>query len=144
MSSNGSLLRKADLAIADLSTNGGVLNPEQGAAFIRVLIKQPTLIRVCRVVEMTAPIRKINKIGFGSRILRAATSATALTQNGSNGTALDGRAKPTTSQIQLQTKEQIAEVRIPYDVMEDNIERATTAQNELPNTGPAGLCQTPC
>ncbi len=74
MSSNGSLLRKADLAIADLSTNGGVLNPEQGAAFIRVLIKQPTLIRVCRVVEMTAPIRKINKIGFGSRILRAATS----------------------------------------------------------------------
>ena len=104
MSSNGSLLRKADLAIADLSTNGGVLNPEQGAAFIRVLIKQPTLIRVCRVVEMTAPIRKINKIGFGSRILRAATSATALTASGSNGTALDGRAKPTTSQIQLRPR----------------------------------------
>ena len=119
-----------------------MLNPEQGAAFIRVLIKQPTLIRVCRVVEMIAPIRKINKIGFGSRILRAATSATALTASGSNGTALDGRAKPTTSQIQLTTKEQIAEVRIPYDVMEDNIERATTAQNELPNTGPAGLRQT--
>ena len=33
-------------------------------------------------------------------------------------------------------------MRIPYDVMEDNIERATTAQNELPNTGPAGLRQT--
>ena len=142
MSSNGSLLRKADLAIAELQTNGGVLNPEQGAAFIRVLIKQPTLIRVCRVVEMVAPIRKINKIGFGSRILRAATSAVALTETGSNGTALDGRASPTTSQIELQTKEQIAEVRIPYDVMEDNIERATTAQNELPNTGPAGLRQT--
>ena len=142
MSSNGSLLRKADLAIADLQTNGGVLNPEQGAAFIRKLIKQPTLIRVCRVVEMIAPIRKINKIGFGSRILRAATSAVALTATGSNGTALGGRAKPTTEQIELQTKEQIAEVRIPYDVMEDNIERATTAQNELPNTGPAGLRQT--
>ena len=71
-----------------------MLNPEQGAAFIRVLIKQPTLIRVCRVVEMIAPIRKINKIGFGSRILRAATSAIALTATGSNGTALDGRAKP--------------------------------------------------
>jgi hypothetical protein len=142
MSSNGSLLRKADLAIADLQSNGGVLNPEQGAAFIRVLIKQPTLIRACRVVEMVSPERKINKIGFGSRILRAATSGVALTASGSNGTALDGRAKPTTSQIQLNTKEQIAEVRIPYDVMEDNIERATTAQNELPNTGPAGLRQT--
>ena len=142
MSSNNSLLRKADLAISDLQSNGGVLNPEQGAAFIRKLIKQPTLIRVCRVVEMIAPIRKINKIGFGSRILRAATSGVALTATGSNSTALDGRAKPTTSQVELQTKEQIAEVNIPYDVMEDNIERATTATNELPNTGPAGLRQT--
>ena len=79
MSSNSSLLRKADIAIADLQSTGGVLNPEQGAAFIRKLIKQPTLIRVCRVVEMISPIRKINKIGFGSRILRAATSAVALT-----------------------------------------------------------------
>jgi hypothetical protein len=142
MSSSSSLLRKADLAIADLASNGGELSPEQGAAFIRKLIKQPTLIRLCRVVEMVAPIRKINKIGFGSRILRAATSAVALTANGSNSTALDGRAKPTTSQIELTTKEQIAQVNIPYDVMEDNIERATTATNELPNTGPAGLRQT--
>ena len=134
MSSNGSLLRKADLAIADLATNGGELNPEQGAAFIRKLIKQPTLIRVCRVVEMVAPKRKINKIGFGTRILRAATSALALTQS--------QRSKPTTEQIELDTKEQIAEVRIPYDVMEDNIERASVANNEAANTGPAGLRQT--
>lgn len=140
MSSNSSLLRKADLAIADLQTNGGELSPEQGASFIRKLIKQPTLIRVCRVVEMLAPQRKINKIGFGSRILRAATSSVALGAPSASG--LGGRAKPTTSQIQLNTKEVIAQVNIPYDVMEDNIERATTADNGLPNTGPAGLRQT--
>jgi hypothetical protein len=134
MSSNSSLLRKADLAIADLASNGGELSPEQGASFIRKLIKQPTLIRVCRVVEMIAPKRKINKIGFGTRILRAAISGTALTQN--------QRSKPVTEQIELDTKEQIAEIRIHYDVMEDNIERATVATNELPNTGPAGLRQT--
>jgi hypothetical protein len=134
MSSNSSLLRKADLAIADLQSNGGELTPEQGAAFIRKLIKQPTLIRVCRVVEMVAPKRNINKIGFGSRILRKAASGIALTQN--------QRSKPTTEQIELDTSEQIAEVRIPYDVMEDNIERATVATNELPNTGPSGLRQT--
>jgi hypothetical protein len=142
MSSNNTLLRKADLAIADLQSNGGLLNPEQGNAFIRKLIKQPTLIRLCRVVEMNAPIRKINKIGFGQRILRAATSGTALPENPQVNGGLGGRAKPTTSQIELQTKEQIAQVNIPYDVMEDNIERATTANNELPNTGPAGLRQT--
>ena len=140
MSSNNSLLRKADLAIADLTSNGGELSPEQGAAFIRKLIKQPTLIRVCRVVEMLAPQRKINKIGFGQRILRAATSGLALAAP--TGSGLGGRAKPTTSQIQLNTKEVIAQVNIPYDVMEDNIERATTADNGLPNTGPGGLRQT--
>jgi hypothetical protein len=140
MSTNNSLLRKADLAIADLQNNGGELSPEQGASFIRKLIKQPTLIRVCRVVEMLAPQRKINKIGFGTRILRAATSGVAL--NAPTNSGLGGRAKPTTSQIQLNTKEVIAQVNIPYDVMEDNIERATTADNALPNTGPAGLRQT--
>jgi hypothetical protein len=140
MSSNTSLLRKADLAIADLQNNGGELSPEQGAAFIRKLIKQPTLIRVCRVVEMLAPQRKINKIGFGARILRAATSGQALGAPTNSG--LGGRAKPSTSQIQLNTKEVIAQVNIPYDVMEDNIERATTADNGLPNTGPGGLRQT--
>ena len=142
MSSNQSLLRKADITIAELASNGGELSPEQGAAFIRKLIKQPTLIRVCRVVEMLAPIRKINKIGFGQRILRKATSAVALTATGSNGTGLDGRVMPTTSQIVLTTSEQIAEVRLPYDVLEDNIERATSANNEPTNTGPAGLRQT--
>lgn len=134
MTSNTSLLRKADLAIADLQSNGGELNPEQGASFIRKLIKQPTLIRQCRVVEMTASQRKINKIGFGSRILRKAQSAVALTQA--------QRSKPTTEQVELNTKEQIAEVRIPYDVMEDNIERASAANNEASNQGPGGLRQT--
>lgn len=134
MTTNSSLLRKADLAIADLQADGGELSPEQGAAFIRKLIKQPTLIRQCRVVEMLAPKRKINKIGFGKRILRKATSGVALTP--------EQRAKPTTEQIQLITEEQIAEVRLPYDVLEDNIERATAANNEATNTGPGGLRQT--
>lgn len=134
MSSNQSLLRKADLVIADIQANGGELLPEQGASFIRKLIKQPTLIRICRVVEMTSPKRKINKIGFGSRILRKATSGVALTPA--------QRSKPSTSQLELNTHEQIAEVRLPYDVLEDNIERASVANNEAANTGPGGLRQT--
>jgi len=134
MTTNLSLLQKADLAISDLQATGGELQPEEAATFIRKLIKTPKLIRQCRVVEMTAPKRKINKIGFASRILRKATSATALTQA--------QRSKPTTEQIELDTKEQIAEVRLPYDVLEDNIERAMAANNEASNTGPGGLRQT--
>jgi hypothetical protein len=102
------------------------MQPEQGAAFIRKLIKEPTLIKQARVVEMLSPQRKINKIGFANRILRKATSATALTQN--------QRSKPTTDQITLTTQEVIAEVWLPYDVLEDNIERAEAADNAAPNS----------
>lgn len=115
MSTNKELLRKADLTVADLNSNGGVLNPEQGDAFIRKLLIQPTLLSQVRRVTMNAPIRKINKIVFGSRILRPGVSATAL--------ASGDRSKPTTEQITLTTKEVIAEVNLPYDVIEDNIER---------------------
>lgn len=131
---NQSLLQKADLALADLTSNGGVLNPEQGDSFVRKLIKTPTLMREIRVVTMNAPERKINKIGFGSRILRKAVQGTALTSG--------QRSKVTTEQISLTTKELIAEVRLPYDVMEDNIERASAANNEGSNSGPGGLRDT--
>lgn len=126
MSSNQILLQKADLALADLSANGGLLMPEQGAAFIRKLIKEPTLIKEARVVEMAAPQRKINKIGFANRILRKAQSGVALTQA--------QRAKPGTEHIMLSTQEVMAEVRLPYDVLEDNIERAVAAGNEPSNS----------
>jgi hypothetical protein len=132
MTSNASLLQKADLALADLSANGGLMQPEQGAAFIRKLIKTPTILPQVRVVEMTSPQRKINKIGFDTRILRAGTQGTALGAPSVSG--LGGRAKPTTSQITLTTKEVIAQVNLPYDVLEDNIERMTVATNAASNS----------
>lgn len=122
------LSRKADIALSDLSSNGGLLTVEQNNTFIRNLLDQPTLLKQVRTVTMNSPSMEINKIGFGKRILRAATSATAL-----SGAAVDGafdpsaeaatRAKVQTSKVTLNTHEVIAEVRIPYEVLEDNIER---------------------
>lgn len=120
MSSNKELLRKADIAVGDLQSNGGYLNPEQSSEFIRKLLVQPTLLAQSRRVTMAAPERKINKIQFASRILRKAVSATPLSSG--------DRSKPTTEQITLNTKEVIAEVRLPYDVIEDNIERGNIGQ----------------
>lgn len=114
MSSNQNLIRKADLALADLAANGGLLNPEQTDRFIQVLMDSPTLINRARVVTMNAPQKKINKIGFGSRILRKAVSSEVLADN--------KRVKPDLGQITLNTKEVIAEIHLPYDVLEDNIE----------------------
>jgi len=114
MPSNQDLVKKADLALADLAADGGLLNPEQTDRFIQVLIDSPTLINRARVVTMNAPQKMINKIGFGSRILRPAVSATALSSG--------DRAKPDLGQVNLITKEVIAEIHLPYDVLEDNIE----------------------
>lgn len=128
---NAEIIKKADLALSDLAT-AGKLNPEQTDSFIRTVIDAPTMLNSVRTVAMGAPQMKINKIGFGSRILRPAVSATAL-QAGD-------RAKPDLGQVQLDTKEVIAEINLPYDVIEDNIERGNV--NTALQTGAGGLHQT--
>lgn len=118
MLSTKQVLEKADIAVSDLVSSGGYLNPIQSDTFIRMMIDQPTLLNEVRVVPMNAPTMEINKIGFGSRILRKApASGTAL--------AAANRSKPTTDKVSLATKEVIAEVHLPYDVLEDNIERGS-------------------
>lgn len=130
--SNQDLIRKADIALADLTSGGGLLNPEQTDRFIRTLIESPTILQSCRVVTMNAPTRNINKIGFGSRILRAGVSGTALSSG--------DRVKPDLSKVTLTTKEVIATVYLPYDVIEDNIEGG---QVDVPlQSGAGGLHDT--
>lgn len=118
MLSNKSIVEKADIAVSNLQSTGGYLNPMQANTFIRMLMEQPTIVNEIRTVPMNAPTMEINKIGFASRILKAApASGTALTPA--------NRSKPTTDKVSLATKEIIAEVHIPYDVLEDNIERGS-------------------
>lgn len=123
---NKKLSKRADIALADLATNGGVLNPEQANAFIDMVQEQPTILKQSRIVRMNAPTRKINRMGFASRILKAAPQGTApyAADDGTNDRYLAAadRSTPTTSQIELNTKEIMAEVHIPYEVLEDNIE----------------------
>jgi len=111
------IVDKADLALSDL-TSAGKLNTMQANTFIRMLIDQPTIVNEIRTVPMNSPTMEINKIGFASRILHPAPAS---------GTALDStlRSKPATEKVSLETKEIIAEVHIPYDVLEDNIERGS-------------------
>lgn len=130
--SNSELAKRADLALSDLETNGGKLLPEQANTFIDLILDQPTLLRQARVVRMSAPTRKINRMGFANRILTAGRSSLGQASGpyASEQDAGDNpryvreadRAAPTTAQIELNTKEVIAEVRLSYEVLEDNIE----------------------
>lgn len=118
------LIERADLALADLTANGGVLSPEQANQFIDFVLDEPTMLPQCRVVRMGAPEVKINRIGFATRILRAALTAGSELDGGGNDRYVRAadRAKPTTTQILLNSREVIAEIRIPYEALEDNIE----------------------
>lgn len=121
LTSNRSLLQKADLALSDLTTDGGLLNPEQAQRFIRVLIKQAVLMPMATVKPMKSPRMQIDKLRFGSRILHPSQPGVALS-------AAD-RAKPDLSQVELDVRDFKAEVRLNNEVLEDSIE-----QGNLKNT----------
>lgn len=118
-------IQRSDLVLSDLSTNGGLLDPEQNNQFIRNLVDQDTILRQARVIPMTSPEMNINKIGFGERIMRPASQDRAASTPMYDGRRLTAahRSAPTTSQVNLQTQEVITEVRLGYEMLEDTIER---------------------
>lgn len=126
--SNTELAKRADLVIADLNANGGELLPEQANAFIDMVVEQPTMLKQMRVERMNSPRKRIERLGFTSRIMKAAPQGSTPFEKDSGGgndrylLAAD-RSKPVTSMIELVTKEVMAEIRLPYEVLEDNIER---------------------
>jgi len=124
MSTSSQNLLRADLALANLDTDGGLLQPEQANRFIDLVVEQPTMLAQVRQIRMARSSMKINKLGFDTRIMHAASQTGSANDDGSNGRYLAAakRSKPKTAQIELNTSESIAEIRIPYEVFEDNIE----------------------
>jgi hypothetical protein len=132
---NAGLSTKADFALSNLNANGGALLPEQNDTFIRKLMDVPTILKQVRTVPMSASVQKVNKIGFGSRVLTAAPQGTppylADTNINSRWLPQASRVAPFTQQITLSTSEVMAEIQIPYEVLEDNIERGGMADTIL-------------
>jgi len=125
--SNRTLLQKADLALSELTSDGGLLQPAQAAKFIKVMIKESVLMKLATVVPMKSPKQLVEKIRFGSRILRA----------GEEGTPLPNadRSKPDLSKIELDAKLFKAEVRLNNEVLEDSIERGELRQTIMQMMG---------
>jgi HK97 family phage major capsid protein len=117
---NMTLLQKADLALSDLTSGGGILQPAQAQKFLRILIDESKLLRFSTVVPMKAQKQEVDKIRFGSRILRAGSEGVALSQA--------DRSKPDTSKVELDSKLFKAEVRLTNETLEDNIEREQLRQ----------------
>ncbi len=126
---NRSILEKADLALSDLTSVGGILQPAQAAKFMRILIKQSKLMGMSTVVPMKAQKQLIEKIRFEGRVLRAGNEAVAL--------ASGDRVKPTTDKVELDAQLFKAEVRLDNEVLEDSIERAELRQTVMQILGDA-------
>ena len=126
-------LRRADVTLAQLASNGGLLSPEQTSTFFDLVVDEPTILNQIRRVDMATSEQRINKIGLGGRLLHGASQTGGQEDNGTNGRYLakNKRAAPTTSQIVMNTREVIAEMRIPYEVLEDNIEGQNYEQHMM-------------
>ncbi len=113
--SNRTLIEKAQMSIAQLTVDGGYLEAEQAKKFIQVAIKKSKILKECRTISMKAPKRKLETFLFGSRVLHVGTSGQALAEA--------KRSRPDLGMDELNTHLFKAEVRLPYEVLEDNIER---------------------
>lgn len=120
MMENRSLLAKADLALSDLVTDGGYLQPAQAKQFIRVMIKKAKLSSRISVTPLDSPTQLVEKIRFSGQVLQPGTPGVALP---------DGhRSKPDLGKVQWAAKMFKAEVRLNNAVLEQSIERGNLKQ----------------
>lgn len=117
---NESLLAKADLALSDLQTANGLLQPEQAQKFLRLLIQEAVVMKMATVTGMKSQKKFINKVKFGSRILHAGTPGQAL--------GVADRSVATFTSAELNTQLFKAEVRLNNEELEDSIERGELRQ----------------
>lgn len=116
MQPNQTLLHKADLALGELTTDGGALQEAQAKKFIIRLIKEGKMMGMVTTKPMAAQKEEVNKLGWLNRVMRNGQPGVALTQA--------ERSKPNLSRVELDAKLLKAEVRINRETLEDNIEGA--------------------
>jgi HK97 family phage major capsid protein len=129
ITNNRTLLAKADLALADLLTDGGALLPAQAVRFLRVAIKEQVLMPMVSAPTMASFKQQIDKIRFAGRVLRAGESAKALSEA--------DRSKPDLSKVELDVKLFKAEVRLNNETLEDSLERASFGNTVMQEMGKA-------
>lgn len=114
MQSNRELLAKADLALSELTSGGGLLQPEQSLKFMRLAIAEAKVMKRASVIPMKAASRIVDKARFSSRIMHKAASGNAL--------SLADRSKPALGKVTLSSVEFKAQVNLTTSELQDNIE----------------------
>lgn len=120
---NRTLIEKADLALADLQSDGGYLSDQQLDRFIRLQIKESVLLGQIAVTPMRGPREERDKFRFSGRVLQPGDSAVAL--------PVGMRSSPDLSKFTLDAQLFRAEVRLSDEVLEDQIERGALQETVM-------------
>ncbi len=111
---SGEIAQRTDMVLSGLSS-GGLIPEEKANQFIKIVQNSTPLMSACRIEPMRSHTKKLPKIIFADRVIRA---------DPGDGTALGSgqRVAPTTSEVSLVAKKIVAQVKIGYDALEDNVE----------------------
>jgi hypothetical protein len=111
---NKTILEKADLAVSDLTTDGGALLPSQFKEFLRRQIERAKLSGMITRRPLNSPTQELDSVWFGGQVLYPKTDGVALPSA--------QRSKPNLAKETWNAQEFGAEVRLPRGVLEDNVE----------------------
>jgi HK97 family phage major capsid protein len=114
MTPTRTILQKADLSLADLIADGGYLEPAQAKKFLERAIKKAKLSGMITVTTLASPTQILENLRFAGQVLQPGTSGESLTAA--------QRSKPDLAKETWNAQLFKAEVRIPDEVLEDNIE----------------------
>lgn len=114
---NKQIMQKADMEVSDLIADGGYLQPEQAARFVKDLIKESVVLKLIDVSGTKSHTKLIDKVGISGRVLRPGNSGVALSES--------ERTKPSTDQVELQTHLMKGQINLTDELIEDNIEAGT-------------------
>lgn len=122
------LIEKARHSVTDLANGAGYLQPTQARRFLRLSLPETSFLRMARIHPMQAPEEHVDKFRFAARIMRAATTEQAL--------QVQEYARPQLSKQVLSAKMIKAQIDLPMETLEDNIERAGYLQTILDGAAP--------
>jgi hypothetical protein len=114
---------KAKLSVQQIANEGGYLFPEQAQTFLHLAVPETALLGRAPLIPMRAQERHIEKFRFAYRILRAGSAETALTDT--------EKGTPQFSKQVLSARTYKAQVDVPLEVLEDNIEGPGLMQSIL-------------
>ena len=120
MIDNRSLIAKADMALADLISDGGYLQPAQAKKFIQVMIKKAKLSGEIAVTPLDSPNQLVETIRFSGQVLQPGTPGVPL--------PVAQRSAPALGKAQWSAQMFKAEVRLNNAVLEQSIERGNLKQ----------------